>query len=128
MGKMPEKKSHLAFSHLGTEVMVYDTQSEVAYCLNALAGKVLSACDGVTLKAQVSCELTGSADANDLLELTLSELQEKGLLKAADGSNLSRRAFIARWGAAAAALPIIAAIQAPQSAHAASGAVRPPPS
>ena len=101
--------------------MVYDTEHEVAYCLNSVAGDVLLACDGQSSKEVVIGQLGDSAHAADLLETTLTELQERGLLKASPREGFSRRSFLARWGAVAAALPIIASIQAPQEAHAQSG-------
>ena len=121
MERMPERKEYLDFSELGSEVMVFDPQTEVAYCLNALAGQVLQACDGKTLKADVIRALNASEQASDLLEFTLTELNEQGLLKEKVRHGLSRRSFLTKWGAAAAMLPIIASIQAPQEAHAQSG-------
>ena len=117
--RMPNRKDNLDWNALGDELMIYDTETEVAYCLDPLAARVFQACDGHTRKAHVAKELLpGTECAGDLLEVTLSELHQQGLLKERVRGALSRRSFLAKWGAAAATLPIIASISAPAPGHA----------
>lgn len=118
---MPSKKTDIEVSKLGVEAMIYDRVTDTAFCLNEVAAQVLLACDGVTPKAQVIELLGGQEHSADLLEFTLAELRGKELLTTETSSSYDRRAFLLQWGKVAAALPIIALIQAPDATRAQSG-------
>ena len=114
-----------------TETLLYDEGTHRAWCLNRSSACVWRRCDGnhtVKELAEAASRELGCAMGEDLVLLTLDELREKNLLEEpsaplfADG--ISRRRMIGRAGLAAAALlPVIAAIAAPPSAMALSGGV-----
>lgn len=117
---MPLAKPHLERTPLGDELIVFDPQTELTICLNQTAATILSHCDGKTKKQLVAERLGEAQFRDDLLELTLSELARKQLLATNMEPTLTRRDFLARWGATAALIPLVASIQTPAAAQAVS--------
>jgi hypothetical protein len=112
------------------ETLIYDERSHRAWCLNRSSACIWRLCDGRNTVSEVAALATaelGSAVAEDLVLLTLEDLEENGLL---DNGKLeamprdpSRRQMLGRIGfATAALLPVIAGIAAPP-AMAQSGSV-----
>jgi hypothetical protein len=104
-----------------TETLLYDEGTHRAWCLNPGAACVWRLCDGnhtVQQIAEAASRELGSAMSEDLVLLTLAELREKDLLNEPSAAllpaGITRRAMIGRAGLAAAALlPVVAAITAP---------------
>jgi hypothetical protein len=120
----------ITVQEVDTETLVYDERTHKAWCLNRSSACVWRLCDGqntvAEIAAVVSAELE-SAVTEDLVLLTLEELREKGLVESGAAEilpqGISRRQMMGRVGLAAAALlPVIAALTAPP-AMAQSGSV-----
>ncbi|MGE0490622.1 MAG: PqqD family protein [Vulcanimicrobiota bacterium] len=119
MENLPRRKPGLDLEDLGEELIVYNPSTETASCLNSVARIVFEACDGSTSVAEVSRRLASGDCSEDLVLLTLAELDEKGLLET-PVEGLNRRDFFARWGKLVAVLPLVASIAVPEAARAAS--------
>jgi hypothetical protein len=111
----------VSIQRIEAETLVYDELTHRAWCLNLSSACVWQLCDGRRtldeIRAAAGMEL-GSAVTEDLLLLAMAELEEKGLLENSMAEALprdaSRRQLIGRMGLAAAALlPVVAAIAAP---------------
>jgi hypothetical protein len=119
------------------ELLVYDSERDVACRLNATAALVWRNADGertvADLVAVLSEELGEVAD-EDMVMVALDTLAEHGLIsaghepRAASASRLSRRRFLRRVGvvgAAAISIPVVHSIVVPTPAAAASGGYTP---
>lgn len=127
--KMPEQFSHLVINTLPNgEALVFDPRSQKAHALDAVTALVLSHCDGQSLRSQVVEQLKAldPGQAADLLAVSLDHLIEQGLINGSP-AGMSRRAFLDKWGMAAVAVPLVAAVTAPLPAAAASGGSSCPP-
>jgi coenzyme PQQ synthesis protein D (PqqD) len=106
---------------VGDETLLYDERTHRAWCLNRSSACIWRLCDGQRDVAEISASATLELRApfgEELVLLSLAELREKGLLEA-DISDIlppevTRREMISRIGLAAAALlPVVAALTAP---------------
>jgi Coenzyme PQQ synthesis protein D (PqqD) len=113
--------SHITVRQIEDETLIYDERTHRAWCLNTSSARVWHLCDGRRTVEEIAAgeaiEL-GSAMSEELVLLTLEELSEKGLLTGGMTEALprdaSRRKMIGKIGLAAAALlPVVAAITAP---------------
>jgi len=109
---------------VGNETLVYDERTHKAWCLNHSSACIWRLCDGensvALIEAKAAAQLGAEVD-NDLVLVTIDELHQKGLLQPDSiqeiPRDVSRRQMISRSGLAAAALlPIIAALTAPPAA------------
>ena len=125
---MPKKQAFLIRQEIGAETVVYDSVSNQAHNLNDTAAWVLEQCDGkkcVDEVVELFAQRQGMQleEARGALGMTLMELVS---LKLANTNSsfagaLSRRDFLAKWGTAAAVLPIISSSAVPAAAVTASG-------
>jgi len=115
-----------------TETLVYDGRSHRAWCLNRSSACIWRLCDGGNTVQQIAAKASaalGSPVSEDLVVLTLAELREQALLQPdsfeAVPDILTRRKMMSRAGLAAAALlPVIAALTAlPSAAQSMGGSV-----
>ena len=115
--------SDLVLQTVGTDILVYDTNTKQANHLNETTSFVWNKCDGRTTVDEVAAALSkesGLKIENDLVFLALEELDKAKLL---DGdvpeseSQLSRRKVLLRYAAPAVALPIVMSLVAPVSAQ-----------
>ncbi len=127
-GSLPRaRKDGLLEETVGEELLLYDRDSHTAHCLSPIAACTWRHCDGerdVTKLAEL-------AEVNeDLVVGALNELREKDLLAAeptliqSPAPGISRREAIvrvSRYGAAAAAAPLIVSATAATPAMASSG-------
>lgn len=113
---------------VGEELLLYDQESHIAHCLSPIAACVWRHCDGERDVTELA-QLAGASE--NLVADALHELREKDLLDAEPTlmqstiPGESRREAIgrvARYGAAAAAAPLIVSATAATPAMAASGA------
>jgi hypothetical protein len=125
-GRLPRARlDGLLEETVGEELLLYDQNSHIAHCLSPIAACVWRHCDG----ERNLTDLAVLAGANeDLVADALHELREKDLLDAQSaliGSIVpgeSRREAIgriARYGAAAAAVPLVVSATAATPAMAA---------
>jgi hypothetical protein len=109
---------------VGTELIVYDSQTHVAHCLNRTAALVFQAADGHTGVAALSTRLGREAEIEvpqEVVQAALDGLSEAGLLEAPPPSlpaEPSRRRALRAVGAATLA-PIVASLVVPTPAEAA---------
>jgi hypothetical protein len=112
---------HITVREIEAEILIYDERMHRAWCLNPSSACIWKLCDGRNTVGQIAASAAkelGSAVTEELVLFTLEELQEQGLLESGMAEVLprdaSRRAVIGKIGLAAAALlPVIAAIAAP---------------
>jgi len=118
---MPARHKDVEITELENELVCYKPDTSEGYFLNPTAALVLKNCDPAIEKAHVVELLGGEESAQDLLELTLTELRDEGLLVVDEalGSTLTRADFLRKWTVAA-ALPVVAAIMMPTPAEASS--------
>jgi hypothetical protein len=103
------------------EILIYDERTHRAWCLNPSSACIWQLCDGRTTVGRIAdcaAKELGPAMNEELVLLALEELREKGLLEGGSVEALprdaSRREMIGKIGMAAAALlPVVAAIAAP---------------
>ena len=121
---------YISNREIEAEVLIYDERTHRAWCLNPSSACIWKLCDGRSSVEQITaCAVKelGSAATEELVLLTLDELLEQGLLEGGIAEVLprgtSRREMFGKIGLAAAALlPVVAAITAPP-AMAQSGSV-----
>lgn len=112
----------LVVQEVPDEVLVYDTETNEAHCLNQTAAMVWNACDGKTSVPEIA-EIIGSkaggSVSDDMVWLAIDQLNEHRLLETEIKTKFageSRRSVLKKIGfASMVALPIIASLAAPQS-------------
>lgn len=125
MNTLPKARNeNIIMQDAGDEILIYDTITDKAYCLNETSAKVFNACDG----KQTFDELKSQYQFNDdLVYLALDELKAKDLLDSAANyetpfAGMTRREVIRKVGfATMIALPVVSSLIAPSAAQAASG-------
>ncbi len=110
---------------LSDEVLIYDTETDRAHCLNQTAAFVWQRCDGRKSAAEITGELNErmqSSVDDRVVTLALDQLGRKNLLigYSAKLSGLNRREVVRALAVSAVALPVVASIVAPRPAEAAS--------
>jgi hypothetical protein len=110
---------HITTREIEVELLIYDERTHRAWCLNPSSACIWRLCNGrnkVGRIASLASKELGSAVNEELVLLTLEELQEKGLLECGTmevlAQGVSRREMIGKVGLAA-LLPVVAAITAP---------------
>lgn len=112
------------------EVLIYDLELDKAHCLNPLAGRIWTHCDGRATAGEIAASLSheqGSPVDEKVVWLGLEELRRSHLLEEAPDQtywppvmDMSRREAIRRIGLGAAiALPIVVSMTAPTAVQAA---------
>jgi len=126
------RTSGLVIQEVPEEILVFDTASNDAHCLNQTAAMVWKACDGktsVTGIAEIIGSQTGNKISDDLVWLAIDQLNEHKLLETQINSKFageSRRSVLKKIGLASMiALPIIASLAAPRSVLAATSCTCP---
>lgn len=117
------RKDGLVIQEMPDEILVFDTETNKAHCLNETAAFVWKACDGEKSVAEIA-RLFGSRTAKpveeDLVWLAIDQLNESRLLeenRAANFAGQTRREAIKKIGlAAVVALPIVSSLVAPTAA------------
>lgn len=120
------RKRGLVVQEMPGEMLVYDTETNKAHCLNDSAAFVWTSCDGVNTVSDIVREFETNSKGTvteDFVWLAIDQLSSKGLLEAKVEPKFkgkSRRDVLKTIGlVSVAALPIIASLAAPQSALAA---------
>ena len=122
MAQLPEaRRSGLIVEELPGEVLVYDSESDSALCLNQTAAQIWKLCDGKTTPARMAhlvekeFQITGG---NEVVALALEQLERSHLLTSKLESHLpgiSRRELVRRVSIAAALVPVITLILVPKA-------------
>jgi hypothetical protein len=116
------RKSDLIVQEHDKEILIYDLQTNQAFCLNETSSNIWRACDGTRSIA----EIANSHGGEDVVWLALRDLKENRLLEDSTEipnrfHGMSRREVIKKVGLGTmVALPVIASLIAPTAAHAAS--------
>lgn len=108
---------------VGQETLLYDGRNHQAWCLNRISACVWHLCDGQKTVAQIAAAAAvemGAEVTEDLVLLTVAELQDKNLLEPdslmALPGGLSRRRMLSNAGLAAAVLlPVVSSVFAPSA-------------
>jgi hypothetical protein len=126
-GSLPRaRQDGIIRESVGDELLLYDQDSHTAHCLSPIAASVWRRCDGERDLAELA-KLAGASEC--LVADALHELREKDLLESepqllqVNAPGISRREAIsrvARYGAAAAAAPLIVSATAAAPAMASS--------
>ena len=119
------RREGLVVHELPDEVLVYDTETDRAHCLNHTAAFVWQRCDGRKSPSDIARELTERKGAKvdpRVVNLALDQLSRKNLLIGHPSklSGLNRREIMRALAVSVVALPVVASIVAPQPAEAAS--------
>ncbi len=128
------RREGLVVQEMPDEVLVYDTNTNKAHCLNKTAAFVWRSCDGSHSINDIAGLMEKEFGANvpdDLVWLAIDQLGKDELLEVSEPvvSGISRREVIRRIGIASViALPVVASLVAPSSALAAvsCGCINPP--
>ena len=119
----------LVIKELPDELLIYDTETDRAHCLNETAAFVWLRCDGRKSLAEITRELRRKANAkldDKIVWLALDQLSRNRLLIDSPAppptlQGINRRDMIRALGlTAAVAVPVVASIVAPRPAEAAS--------
>ena len=117
------RKSGLVIQEVPEEVLVYDTETNKAHCLNKTAALVWKSCDGTRSVSDIASyigSVSGEKVTDDFVWLAIDQLNSNDLLEKeikADFYGLSRRDVIRRIGlTTVVALPVIASLVAPPTA------------
>ena len=120
------RKTGLVIQEVPDEVLVYDTETNKAHCLNRTAAMVWRSCDGTRSVSDIALHIgsiSGEIVSDDFVWLAIDQLNSNDLLEKeirADFKGLSRRDVIKRIGLTSMiALPVIASLVAPPTAMAA---------
>jgi hypothetical protein len=122
------RRINLIVKELPDETLIYDLDSDEAYCLNQTAALVWKSCDGQTPVSELCSllEMEGSSSvAPEVVWLALDQLYKFRLLEERPATpvylaGIKRRELIKRIGLVALTLPVIMSISAPTSAQAGS--------
>jgi hypothetical protein len=130
MEKMPQaRRTGLIIQEVDGEILIYDQNTNKAYCLNQTAAKVWKYCDGETTLAEaceaLSCDLDTAVDEKLVWyavdQFSKDNLLEKGIEQPAFIiAGMNRRQMVRTLGLAAViAVPLVTSIVAPTPAQAA---------
>jgi hypothetical protein len=118
------RKDGLVIQEMPDEILVFDTETNKAHCLNSTAAFVWQACDGKNSIADIARSFGSYAKSpvqEDLIWLAIDQLNGNNLLAQelkADFNGQSRREVIKKIGLAAViSLPIISSLIAPVAAQ-----------
>jgi hypothetical protein len=124
------RQKNLVVQELSSEVLIYDLQSNKAFCLNETSAMIYDLCDGTKTVSKISQRLgekLNSPVAEDFVWLAIDQFKKDDLLANGDEtesrfSGFSRREALRKIGLAAAiALPVVTSLVAPVAASAQSG-------
>jgi Coenzyme PQQ synthesis protein D (PqqD) len=126
----PRARGGIIARPVGNEVVIYDSQTHTAHCLNRTAAIVLRAANGENSVAAIVQTLaleTGTTPDEDVVWKALERLAEAKLIESEPPPpvSTSRRRALRRVGLGAAALaPIVASLVVPTPAEAAATCIQ----
>jgi hypothetical protein len=125
------RREGLVIQEMPEEVLVYDTNTNKAHCLNQTAAFIWKACDGSNSVRDISklvADEFGGAVSDDFVWLAIDQFNKDNLLQEKVESKfegVSRREVIRKIGlAAVVALPVVASLAVPNTVLAVGTCVR----
>ena len=127
-GHPKARRDGLVVRELPDELLIYDTETHEAHCLNETAAFVWKQCDGTTSVSEIASRLSAETKTevdDELVWVALEDLWKQQLLAgepaAADEAMMSVTALRRQgWcSAAVVAVPAVISMVAPTAAHAA---------
>ena len=121
------RKDGIVVQEMNGEVLIYDLNTDKAFCLNETSSLVWKACDGTRSIPELSEHLSrvlNSPANEDLIWLALAQLKKDQLLEEIPSeiegvTGVTRREMIKRAGMGTViALPIVASFMVPNAVHA----------
>lgn len=135
MNQLPKAKtSEILVQELENELLVYDLETNKAFCLNETSAIVFQLCDGTRTVADIGDLMSQKLKilaSEDFVWLALNELRKDGLLENSNDldnyfAGMSRREMVRKVGLASMiALPLISSVVAPLAIQAQSGCEAP---
>ena len=128
------RKRNLVEQEVDGELLIYDLESNKAFCLNQASSLIWQACDGNRTVAQINDLLGKQLQARtdeDIVWLALDQLSKENLIDPpvdleTKFAGMSRRQVIKKIGVGSMiALPMVASLVAPTAIHAQSGQLAP---
>jgi hypothetical protein len=125
----PKKVENVYVERLDEELCVYDWERKEMHALNPTAALVWQQCDGQSTPAEIAARLQtelNTPQAEELVRLTLEQLQEAHLLAAGEAAStsdpqvLTRRDMLKMAGLSLVLLPVIKSIELPSALQACS--------
>ena len=128
-GHPKARRDGLVLRELPDELLVYDTETHEAHCLNETAAFVWKQCDGTASVAEIGHRLRATFGAeidDEVVWLALEDLWKRQLLQGEAApvreGTMSRSKVLKRAAVVAAvSVPVVTSIVAPKAAQAASG-------
>jgi hypothetical protein len=122
------RRDGLVLRQLPEELLLYDTETHEAHCLNETAAFVWEQCDGTTSVPEIADRVRDRFDPaldEDVVWIALEDLWKRQLLEGeaapAREGGMSRAKVLRRAAVVAAvSIPVVTSIVAPTAAHAAS--------
>ena len=119
------RNKNLVVQKISNETLVYDLESDKAFCLSETISFVWRNCDGKTSANELAKHISkkyGIEANEDFINLALHELKNSQLLRddsyiLNNKSKVSRRNLITQYGIPMAVLPIVMSVVAPVSAQ-----------
>lgn len=131
MIKMPKTRNeNIVVQEMENEILIYDLQTNKAFCLNETSAIIWQMCDGTRTVAEISQTLTKKLKqpiTEDVVWLALDGFKKDNLLEESEQfeinfNGLSRRQVVRNIGLASLImLPLVSSVVAPNAAMAASG-------
>lgn len=115
------RTKQLVTKEIDGELLIYDSATDEAHCLNSSAAAIWKLCDGNTSVTEMAQSVSREAGIpvdetvihSALRQLSARELLAKGEEVRSQPVDLSRRCLARRLGVAVALLPLITSISAP---------------
>ena len=125
---MPQsRQKNLVVQELNNETLIYDLETNKAFCLNELSALIWNFCDGAQSVAEINRAVAEKLKApitEEIIGLAIAQFEKENLLIAAPPAefadkNISRRELIRRAAlTASVALPVVSSLVAPKAAAA----------
>lgn len=128
------RNNDLVVQELNGETLIYDLNTNKAFCLNQTSALIWQICDGTKSIAEICQEISRKLKTTvkeDFIWLALDSLKKEGLIANADEitdglQKMSRREVVRKIGLTSiAALPVIISLAAPTAAQSASQCAEP---
>jgi len=121
------RKNNIVVKEVDNEILIYDTETKKAFCLNETSALVWKFCDGKTNRSEIgrmAANKLGHKVDDAIVWLALEELRKDGLLSEemethTHYNGLTRRQVLRSIGiTSAVSLPIVTSLVAPRASYA----------
>ncbi len=127
--QMPQARTkEILIQEVGNEYLVYDLDTNVAFCLNATSAEIWKRCDGTSTVQEVAKSLGKQMNVKldeDFIWFAIDDFEKNNLLaektnRPTNFNNVSRRNILFKYSIPVLMLPLVASIVAPLAAQNAS--------